>query len=105
MPQFDVHRNPSAATREAIPYVVDIQSDLLSDLGTRLTLPLARAEHMPAVGPRSLCPIFPVDGESLLLLPHLAAAFRTRDLGRAVGSLSGHANAFATAIDVVFSGV
>jgi hypothetical protein len=36
MAQFDVHRNPEPATRDRVPYVVDLQSDLLADLQTRL---------------------------------------------------------------------
>lgn len=39
--QFDVHENPSPRMRDAYPYVVDVQSDLLSSLATRMVVPLA----------------------------------------------------------------
>jgi len=39
--QFDVFENPSPRTRDAYPYVVDVQSDLLSSLATRMVVPLA----------------------------------------------------------------
>jgi toxin CcdB len=39
--QFDVYQNPSPRMREQYPYVVDIQSDLLGSLATRMVVPLA----------------------------------------------------------------
>ena len=39
--QFDVFENPSLRTRDAYPYVVDVQSYLLSSLATRMVVPLA----------------------------------------------------------------
>jgi hypothetical protein len=35
MAQFDVYRNPNAATRERMPYLLDVQPDLLDALATR----------------------------------------------------------------------
>ena len=40
MAQFDVYRNSSLDTRERIPYLLDIQHDLLSGLATRVVVPL-----------------------------------------------------------------
>ena len=39
--QFDVYDNPSPRMREHYPFVVDIQSDLLGSLATRMVVPLA----------------------------------------------------------------
>jgi len=103
--QYDVYRNPSAASREGIPYVVDVQSDLLSGLQTRLMMPLAKPEFVPSKGPRSLCPEVQVKGERLRVLPYLAAAFRPRDLGRPVDSLASDAGSLVAALDAVLSGV
>ncbi|WP_311737066.1 CcdB family protein [Variovorax guangxiensis] len=44
---------PSAAR---FPWMVDIQSEILDKLPTRLVMPLALRAHMPAAMPRSLCP-------------------------------------------------
>ena len=40
MPQFAVHRNRNAATRARYPLLVDVQSDLLAGMGTRVVVPL-----------------------------------------------------------------
>jgi len=44
MAQFEIYRNPSQKTKEAFPYIVDIQHSLINDLATRLIIPLANAE-------------------------------------------------------------
>jgi toxin CcdB len=44
MAQFEFYRNPSQKTKEAFPYIVDIQHSLINDLATRLIIPLANAE-------------------------------------------------------------
>ncbi|HSV57864.1 MAG TPA: CcdB family protein [Variovorax sp.] len=105
MAQFDIYPNPSKAQRTDIPWIVDIQTDLLSALQTRLVIPLALRKSLPAEAPRNLCPPVSWNGESLVALPHLAAAFRTKDLGRASGSLRSHASELVDAIDAVISGV
>jgi len=36
MAQFDVYINPSKKSREAYPYIIDIQNALISDIATEL---------------------------------------------------------------------
>ena len=38
MAQFDVYRNTNPATRTRIPYLLDIQSDLLESISTRVVV-------------------------------------------------------------------
>ena len=42
MPQFSVYKNKNPKTRSSYPYLVDVQSDLLSDIGTRVIVPLVK---------------------------------------------------------------
>ena len=105
MSQFDVYRNPSAAARAVIPYVVNIQSDLLDSLPTRLTIPLGASSAHANLGPKTLCPLVKFGDEELGVLAHLAVAFRTRDLGKQVGSLDSQSALLVRALDAVLSGV
>ena len=45
MHQFDVYSNPSKATSGAYPYIVDIQSPVISEIATRIVVPLVRKLH------------------------------------------------------------
>jgi len=103
--QFDIYANPVKSQREDIPWCVDIQSDLLSGLSTRLVLPLAARKYMPPESPRRLCPQVQWEGESYVALPHMAAPFRTKDLASPRGNLRSRANELIAAVDAVMSGI
>lgn len=105
MAQWDVYPNPSARLREEIPYLVDLQSDLLDGLGTRLVAPLARTRLAAAGLPRRLCPVFDIDGVSVVLLPQEAGPIDVRLLRRRATTLRAHAHDIVGALDAVVSGV
>ncbi len=106
MAQYDVYANPNARSREAMPYLVDVQSHLLERLQTRLVIPLSRLGADMTQGlPRRLVPRLDVSGESLLLLAHLAAVVEARHLRKSVASLAGASHEIGDALDAVLSGV
>ena len=59
--QFDIFENPSPRMRDVYPYVVDVQSDLLSALATRMVVPLAVTALATQDLPRQLCPVITVN--------------------------------------------
>jgi toxin CcdB len=105
MAQYDVYPNPSPRSREEVPYLVDVQSDLLADLRTRLVMPLAHTGAKLTQAPRRLSPTFVVEGQLLALQPHLAAGIEARMLKKPVSSLAAHAIDLRDALDAVLSGV
>ena len=104
MAQWDVYPNPSARLREEMPYLVDLQSNLLDVLPTRLVAPLVRSRLAPDGLPHALCPSFNIDGVTLVLLPHEAGPIEARLLKRRSSSLLAHAHDIAGALDAVVSG-
>ena len=46
MAQFDVYENLNVHTKNDIPYLLDLQADLLSTLATRIVAPLVGASAM-----------------------------------------------------------
>jgi toxin CcdB len=105
MAQWDVYANPSARLRDQIPFLVDLQSDLLSGLESRFVAPLARTRLAAAGLPRRLCPTYSVDGATVVLLPQEAGPIEARLLKRRVVSLRAHAHEIIDALDAVVSGV
>lgn len=105
MAQFDVYRNPSQRQRDAMPYMVNVQSDLLDGLPTRLMMPLVKPSLVPASVPRNLCPTVDFGGERFHLLAQQAAPFLARDLGKPLGSINSRASDIVAALDAVISGV
>jgi toxin CcdB len=105
MAQFDVFPNPTAAQREAYPYFVVVQSDLLQPFSTRLAMPLSRSRVDASELPRRLTQTVQVAGEQLRLAPHLCTALPVRVLREPVASLRTQSQLFIDALDAVVSGV
>lgn len=103
--QFDIYRNPSARMREQYPFGVDIQSDLLGSLATRMVAPLATTQLASSEVPRSLCPVFQVLGQQLMLLPFEAAPIPKTLLKTELQSLKRNASEINAAMDAVMSGI
>ena len=88
-----------------MPFLVDLQSDLLSGLDTRFVAPLARTRLTASGLPRRLSPAFMVDGLPVVLLPHEAGPISARLLKHRVVSLRPHAHDIIGALDAVIGGV
>jgi len=101
--QCDVHGNLDDATGE-VPYLLDIQANLLSDLQTRVVVPLIRTGSFGRRAER-LHPRFIVDGQDVVMATHLIAATRKQSLGGLVASLQDQRDTVLNAIDVLWSGV
>jgi toxin CcdB len=103
--QFDVYLNPSPKMRDRYPYIVDIQSDLLSGLATRMVMPLAISALSSDEVPRRLCPSIVVKGQMHLLVPFEAAPLDKRFLKRRIASIRECASDIVSAADAVMSGI
>lgn len=82
------------------PYVLDLQSDLLSDLGTRLVAPLQRAASVnPAEIIDDLMPRVNITGEDFIVFTQEAAAYPVKGLAHAVADLSSQSSLLINALD------
>lgn len=105
MAQWDVYPNPSPRSRDVMPYLVVVQSDLLASLPTRLVVPLARTSLATGDLPGRLAPLLEVAGERCALRPHEAGSIPKALLRRRVTSLRGEAHRIVDAMDAVISGI
>ena len=104
MAQFTVYRNKNPRTKATFPLLVDVQSDLLEDLQTRVVIPLSKAPALTKKPVSHLMPILKFEGEAYLLVtPELAGIART-DLGPAAGSLAERRDAILAAMDFLLTG-
>lgn len=107
MAQFDVYRN-SGKYSKIVPFVVDIQSDILSNFDTRVVIPLQSAdfirnENMEIVS--RLNPIFTVCDSEVILATQQMAAVHIRELGKKVDSLESERLEIISALDVLTGGI
>jgi len=104
MARFDVYRNAGTHAAET-PYLLDIQSDLLQGLETRVVIPLRRRDCFPVSNlPGNLTPTFEIEGVECLLETPKLAAIPLRLLKIPVASLTDHQSEIVAALDFLFQG-
>ena len=105
MRQFDVYANPSKATRKAYPFIVDIQSNVISEIATRIVLPLGRKAHFRNEEMKGLTPTITYEGEDFLLLTPQIASMPAKTLKDPIGSLSHLRDEIIAALDFAITGI
>lgn len=107
MAQFDVYRN-SGKYSGIVPFVVDVQSDILSNFDSRVVIPLQSAdfirnENIQIIS--RLNPVFSVCDTEVILATQQMAAVHIRELGKKVDSLESMRLEIISALDVLTSGI
>ncbi len=103
MAQFDIYSNPNPRSRRTVPYLLDVQSDLLSGLSTRVVAPLVRASEIkkPAT---HLNPHFVVRDTKVVMSTAELAGVPSEALGEIVGSLKSRRDEIIAALDFLITG-
>jgi toxin CcdB len=104
MPQFALYRNRNPVSRTRFPLLLDIQSDLLEPLATRVVVPLTPAGSVRARSMRTLTPILNFDGKKYLMLTPQVAGISARELGPVAGNLAADRDTIVAAIDFLLAG-
>lgn len=105
MAQFDVFQNLDASTRRRIPYLLDVQSDLLEGLATRVVIPMSRTARDGPARIDRLMPEVELEGAAFTLVTPQLAGVPRAVLGPRVGSLASRRREIVAALDVLISGV
>jgi toxin CcdB len=104
MPQFAVYLNKNLRSRSVFPMLVDVQAELLTELETRVVIPLVKGAAFSDFPLGLLMPTVELEGESYLLVtPQLAGVSRW-DLGPHTGSVAMHSRGISTALDMLLRG-
>ena len=103
MAQFDVYKNRSPETKKSIPYLLDVQTDLLANLTTRVVVPLITVSAMGKAA-KHLNPQFKIKRASVIMSTAEVAGVNLQVLGEKVGSLKERRNEIIAALDFLFTG-
>ena len=104
MATFTVHTNPDPKSRKAIPFLLDIQNDLLSSLETRVVVPLYLKGSTTLHPIARLTPVVTFQSKTYIaMVPELAGVAR-RSLGAPTGELSSFRAEVIAALDLLFTG-
>jgi len=102
MAQFDVHRN-IGRHKDAIPFVVVVQSSQFDGYRRRVVVPLVRKSAVGKLSHASFNPTFKIRGTSVVLHPLEIVSVPLEQLGDVVGSLSEEGRQIIAALDELLS--
>lgn len=100
-----MYRNPSKATKKFMPYLLDIQNPLLSDLSTRLVIPLGFKSAFKNEAMATLTPEVSYEGDQLLVLTPQMSSVPASILRDPIGSLSHCRSVIINSLDFAVSGI
>lgn len=98
MAKYDVFPNPSGDG-----FLLDVQTDLLSDLNTRVVVPLLPKFSSPKPATR-LNPTFEINGEHVVMVTQFLAAVPAGILKSPVGKLNEEIDEITIAVDMLMQG-
>jgi len=98
MAQFDVHGN-SGRHKDAIPYVVVVQSSQFDTYQRRVVVPLVRASTISRISFAGFNPTFKIRGIPVVLHPLEIVSVPVNQLGEVVGSLKDESQSIVAALE------
>jgi toxin CcdB len=104
MAQFSVHENSNPRTKGDVPYLLDVQSDVISVLATRMVVPLYRQGALHSKAMTCLTPVVRFKNKPLIAMVPEMAGIHQRDLGPIVGELPTIRAEIIQAIDLLLTG-
>ncbi len=105
MTQFCVYKNTNPDTKGAVPYLLNVQSDLIEDLATRVVVPLYPASTMKGKTLKTLAPIFEIDDKQFVMVTPQLAGVPKKLLGAAVADFSAKRDEIIAALDLLITGI
>ena len=104
MARFEVRANLNRASRERVPYLLELQTDLLNGLGTRLVAPLVPTSRFGTPAAR-LNPVFRIGNRSFVMDTALIAGVPNAQMGDTIASLADRNPEILGALDFLVSGI
>ena len=104
MAQFSVYRNKNPRTKAAFPFLVDVQSELLEPLNTRVVIPMTKAAALAKKPVSHLTPDVSFNGDRYLLMTPQLAGIGRAELGPHAGTLAEERQTILAAIDFLLTG-
>lgn len=100
--QYRIYRNLSNS--ESYPYLLDVQSDIIDVLTTRLVIPLFPLKLTHTRPPERLCPAIETENEQYLVMTHEMASVTQTLLGNEVMDAQPRRQQIKEAIDFLVDG-
>jgi len=100
MAQFDVYKNENMKTKESVPYLLDVQNDMLKSLNTRMIIPLTIYRN----NINGITKEFIIENKKVYLTTYQMAAVHLSKLDTKVLSLKAQKDEIKNSLDFLIYG-
>ncbi len=104
MAQFDIYANTNPESKKNMPFLLDVQSDLLSELSTRVVIPLVLSSKVKKPL-NNLMPQFTIQNTTVMMSTAELASISIRLLTHKIGSLQNRRNEIIASLDFLITGI
>jgi len=105
MEQFTLYKNENKGSKKAYPYFVDVQSDLLGELNSRIVIPLSSQKALNNINAKKLCPVIEINDTAFVLLTHQMTSVPSTALKKKITTLEQYRYDILGAIDLLLTGI
>jgi toxin CcdB len=105
MAQFSVYLNKNCETQAHTPLLLDVQSDLIADLTTRVVIPLRLVASMNGGVIQTLMPLCEIENNIYVVMTPQLAGISVKQLGAKVADLTQRREDIIAALDLLVTGI
>lgn len=105
MSQFCIYENRNPGSKKMYPYLIDVQTSLLSDLETKIVIPLAKKEKFENSIIKNLNPIITIKSVEYLVLTQQMAGIPSIHIGAEICDCLSSRHEILAAIDFLITGI
>ncbi len=105
MSQFAVYRNISTSSKGTYPYFIDVQNEMMSDLGSRVVIPLVSYDAKAQL--KKLTPIAVIENKRYMVMTNLMTTISVKNLNykNFVCEVQYMRDEIFSAIDILITGI
>ena len=104
MAQFDISKNINQSSKSEVPYLMDIQSDPVSILETRIVVPLRKADSFADSAISKIHIPIEIENEKYFAIISEMAAIPSGRIGSVIANGANLRTEIISAIDLLFTG-
>jgi toxin CcdB len=100
MAQFDVYKNENPQTNQTVPFLLDIQNDILKSLQTRVVIPLSN-NYKPIKG---ITKEFFIENQKVAMITTQMGTVHINELENKISNLNNHKDEIKNSLDFLVYG-
>jgi len=105
MSQYHIYENLNPNSKHSYPYLIDVQTTLLTDLETRIVIPVALKSKFGKGVIKNLNPIITINKKEYVIITQQMSGIPSKQLGSSICDCLALRQEILSAIDFLITGI